>query len=152
MKDCWFVLQNQLSNHIEENQLLTLGVFMLWHIWKDRNSWIFCNSLSHFNEIILVAIKYHEEFLEASSFAFLTDPPLSTSSRDWASSPYPMLKLNVDAATEALNNRGASVVVVRNHLGLLLDWSCRLWQGISDPLFLEALAVKETLSLIRNRG
>ncbi|KAG8640983.1 hypothetical protein MANES_13G093521v8 [Manihot esculenta] len=124
---------------------------MLWHIWKDRNSQIFRNSQSHFNEVILAAIKHHEEFLEASS-SVITDPPLFTFSREWAPPPYPILKLNVDVATEALNNRGASAVIVRNYLGNLLDWSCRLWQGISDPLILEVLTVREVLSLIRNKS
>lgn len=63
-----------------------------------------------------------------------------------------VIKLNFDAATNSLNDTGATVVVARNSQGSVLDRCCRLWSSLLDPLLLECFACREAILLTINRG
>ncbi|XP_057986608.1 uncharacterized protein LOC131171158 [Hevea brasiliensis] len=57
------------------------------------------------------------------------------------------VKINFDAAAEQRNGKGASAVIMCDHLGRVIDWRCKLWDAIQDPLLLESLACREAVLL-----
>lgn len=68
----------------------------------------------------------------------------------WIPPPSGTAKLNVNGAVAIHANRGAVVVVCRNHNGHYLGSSSITFAGIMDPPVLEALASREALALAQD--
>lgn len=56
-------------------------------------------------------------------------------------------KVNVDAAVSKTENRGVAAALCRDSNGIYLGSSAVIFEGISDPACLEALACREGLAL-----
>ncbi|KAJ9145958.1 hypothetical protein P3X46_028283 [Hevea brasiliensis] len=62
------------------------------------------------------------------------------------------MKVNFDAAIDVRRNKGAIAVVVRDSNEKPLDWVCKFYDFIIDPLVLESLACREATQFAINRG
>lgn len=62
------------------------------------------------------------------------------------------IKFNFDAAVSSKTSKGCSAVVVRDYRRNPLGWNCKFFQGVRDPLVLEALACREVSLLANQKG
>ncbi|KAJ9147286.1 hypothetical protein P3X46_029463 [Hevea brasiliensis] len=99
-----------------------------------------------------MAIHHFEEFNLAHQPTSLPSSTLSLILVTWITLPANVLKLNFDAAINSFRNRGATKVIVRNSKGQILDWACKKYNFIINPLVLESLACRDTALLAVNRG
>ena len=68
----------------------------------------------------------------------------------WIPPPTGLAKVNVDAAVSKTENRGAAAAFCRDSNGTYLGSSVVIFEGISDPACLEALACREALALLED--
>ncbi|TVU03102.1 hypothetical protein EJB05_51372, partial [Eragrostis curvula] len=84
----------------------------------------------------------------ASCFADLkVQSQIKTKAPRWIAPPSDFMKINVDGAVARAGHSDAVGVVCRNSQGVFIAASARVFDGISDPTTLEALACNEALSL-----
>ncbi|XP_021621451.1 uncharacterized protein LOC110621477 [Manihot esculenta] len=127
---------------------------------NDRIAFTFNHISKPAEESVSLAIRSRDDFREATS-----NPPLPShqsemdqqllvhqSQLSWQPSPLGFIKLNFDAAWDKNSNSGATAVIVRNPSGSVIDWCCRSWASISDPLQFESIACREALLFAKNRG
>ena len=65
----------------------------------------------------------------------------------WVAPPSNFMKINIDAAVARSGGSGAVGAICRDSNGLFIAASARVFDGISEPATLEALACNEALSL-----
>ena len=63
-----------------------------------------------------------------------------------------MLKLNIDASLFILPNRFSFALVVRDHLGQLVEARASCREGLVSPDVAEAIGLKEALSWIKDNS
>ncbi|KAJ9182498.1 hypothetical protein P3X46_006489 [Hevea brasiliensis] len=151
VKDCWTELLIPLRNHEDHQQLIQLLVFILWHVWKSRNEKIFRNVIISPQDIIAATLKHFEDFSLAND-SISKQSELNHSTLALTPPPVNVIKLNFDAAVDRNRRRGAIAVVARNLEGKPLDWCCKVYESIVDPLVLESLACRDAVTLALNRG
>ncbi|XP_021631810.1 uncharacterized protein LOC110629204 [Manihot esculenta] len=160
MMDKWTEVCNALSQESDSDSLIQLFAFLLWQIWKDRNAFTFNNMSKPAEESVSLAIKSRDDFREATSNHPLPSHQsemdqqllIHQSQLSWQPPPLGFVKLNFDAAWDKNSNSGATAVIVRDPSGSVIDWCCRSWVSISDPLQLESIACREALLFAKSRG
>ncbi|PNT68112.1 hypothetical protein BRADI_3g36095v3 [Brachypodium distachyon] len=70
----------------------------------------------------------------------------------WIPPPYGMIKINVDGGVAKNQNKGVDATVCRDEAGWYLGSSARVFNFITDPPTLEALACCEALALAKDLG
>lgn len=65
----------------------------------------------------------------------------------WIPPPTDVHKMNTDAAVSTSNSRGVVGVICRDDQGVFVGASAVVFEGITDPEILEALACSEALAL-----
>lgn len=73
-------------------------------------------------------------------------------SQAWIAPPLNFMKLNVDGGVAKVQGKGAAVVVCRSAEGVYQGSSARVFDGITDPPLLEALACCEAMALAKDLG
>ncbi|XP_021606088.1 uncharacterized protein LOC110610464 [Manihot esculenta] len=158
--DKWTEVCNALSQESDSDSLIQLFAFLLWQIWKDRNAFTFNNMSKPAEESVSLAIRSRDDFREATSNHPLPSHQsemdqqllIHQSQLSWQPPPLGFVKLNFDAAWDKNSNSGATAIIVRDPFGSVIDWCCRSWVSISDPLQLESIACREALLFVKSRG
>ncbi|KAJ9179233.1 hypothetical protein P3X46_011043 [Hevea brasiliensis] len=132
-------------------------VFLLWQIWKSRNSLTFRNESTNFQGVISVALHSMEDFSNAHSLPNPSDHLITESPQQWNPTPHnpappDMIKINFDGATTEHLKIGAYAAVAKDHTGTICGWSCNRLPAIYDPLTCEAIACKEKILLAKAKG
>ncbi|KAJ9176771.1 hypothetical protein P3X46_012050 [Hevea brasiliensis] len=147
IKDCWLELLSPLKDHFDRQNLIQIAVFIMWHIWKSRNAFIFQNIRHNPAETIALALQHHEEFANVESLQIRAPVESIDHAVLWTPPPQHCIKLNFDAAIDRLRQRGSIAVIARNWEGKPVDWCCKVLDSIWDPLVLEGLACREAMLL-----
>ncbi|KAM0827048.1 hypothetical protein ACQ4PT_068445 [Festuca glaucescens] len=79
-------------------------------------------------------------------------PRRSCHSHAWVPPPAGMCKVSVDAALSKSSIAGAAGAICRDENGVYLGASARVFDGINDPMTLEAFACSEGLALAQDLG
>ena len=75
---------------------------------------------------------------------------VTAATRRWVPLPASFHKLNVDAAVDKNGQKGSISVVCRNEEGLYAGSSTLVYQGLTDPMILEALVCRKALALAKD--
>lgn len=129
-------------------------IFLLWHIWKNRNTLCFQQQHISFSEVIQRALNHHDAF-----FAAQDNNQQHLSSSNLASQrmapPQPLLGslvISFDATVDEQRNYGSITILACNHLNHACGWYCKRIPSIMDPLTLETLAGRESVILSLTKG
>ena len=140
----------EMIDTLTHDQLTRMCV-TLWALWHARrkaiHEGIFQSPLSThcFIESFLSELVQLKEKGEKNT------PRGSTSNRSaWIPPPVGVAKVNVDAGVARKRERGAVAAVARDAQGNYLGASATLFEGLTDPEVLEALAVREGLNLAQD--
>jgi ribonuclease HI len=121
----------------------------LWAIWTARrkaiHEEIFQSPLST-HTFIISYLSELKELGKPTSKSESMKPALSNKGK-WIPPPHEVAKINVDGAVAKVANRGAAAAICRDHNGIYLGSSVMIFDGITDPGVLEALACREALAL-----
>jgi ribonuclease HI len=128
-------------------------VVTLWAIWHARRKAI--------HEDIYQSPQATHQFIESflhdlslsekprATAAAKVHPPLAPR---WIPPPQNQSKVNTDGAVAKISNRGAVAAVCRSHAGVYLGSSAVVFEGITHPGCLEAMACREALALTADLG
>ena len=75
---------------------------------------------------------------------------VNAATRRWVPPRACFHKLNVDAAIDKNGHKGSISVVCRNEEGLYVGSSALVYQGLTDPMILEALVCRKALALAKD--
>lgn len=64
-KSCWEDLASFLGKQPNSVALLQMATFILWHLWNNRNSFIFRKHYLDVNELLRVAMNHLDDFCTA---------------------------------------------------------------------------------------
>lgn len=147
---------NDAINHWKANNIcddLRTGqlFYLIWHIWKARNEFVFNTKSPNPMSVLILAKSQALEFLQAR-----TDNRSSNSiaTSNWGSTRWrpprsDTTKVNIDAAYDAITGRGCAGVVCRDARGKVLTViASRIFAP--NALVAEALAMREALQLARS--
>uniref|UniRef100_A0A0E0LYL2 RNase H type-1 domain-containing protein n=1 Tax=Oryza punctata TaxID=4537 RepID=A0A0E0LYL2_ORYPU len=74
-------------------------------------------------------------------------PLVCPKTTSWMPPPEGYLKINVDAAVSRSGNKGAVGAICRDTSGKFVGTTAMVWEGLSDPTTLEALACNEVVAI-----
>jgi ribonuclease HI len=136
-------LCNTLNQRVFVQILVTL-----WSIWWARRKAIHEDEFQSPLSTHVFIKKYLSE-LDWVQGAQQNVPPVAgrTEPVKWIRPDHGVMKLNVDGAVAKTMERGAVGVVCRSDQGVYLGASAVVFEGITDPAMLEALACREALVL-----
>ncbi|XP_021664543.2 uncharacterized protein LOC110653299 [Hevea brasiliensis] len=142
-----------MSNHDSQDDLIQLAAFLLWFIWKCRNALVFNGQNQPPHQVIQAAISSQLEFNRAKDSASPSQVRADTlRTIFWFPPTRGTLKVNFDTAVDSKNGRSSMGIVVQDHSGNCVDWYFKVYPYLSDPLILESMACRDSISLILNRG
>jgi ribonuclease HI len=168
----WALVDNDLVEHLLSNNcgnakewlfflLETLShedfvraTVTLWAIWTARrkaiHEQIFQSPLSIFGFVnsFLADLKMVADVQNDKCSL----PRRSCHSHAWVPPPTGMCKVSVDAAISKSSIAGAAGAICRDENGVYLGASARVFDGINDPVTLEAFACSEGLALAQDLG
>ncbi|KAF7828452.1 reverse transcriptase [Senna tora] len=117
--------------------------YLLWFIWKTRNERVFEGLVGGHMDVIVKANSAVMDFFEAVKEEELVHFQVFQGAR-WVTPPHGVVKLNVDAAFDEKNLRGAAAIIVRDDASILLTgFTKRMF--CFNALSAEAQAVKEAV-------
>lgn len=96
----WIRVCDTLCHEQEKQELIQLFAFLLWHIWKDRNDYIFKHSNKTTGLSAAMAVKAWEEFRDTKEPTPFCSVPNNQSPSSWQPPPVGFLKLNFDGRTK----------------------------------------------------
>lgn len=142
------VLHSSCSKQDFEQVLMTC-----WCIWNWRNSFIWCQKLLPISSTIVFAHSYLQNWWIARSFLHADQEPPSDlpfrANTCWVAPPEGRLKLNVDAAIHAAENRTGYGFIVRDHRGHQVAAQSHSSLGLHQPAVAECVGVREALSWLK---
>ncbi|XP_050238072.1 uncharacterized protein LOC126687556 [Mercurialis annua] len=151
--ELWIHLYNQLHSLDTSDKAISLFSFIIWHIWKARNGYVFEKILKKPQDISLQAT---QEWLEYLNFH---KPTLKISGQTansgslmtrWKPPPHGFIKLNYDAATDKTSKSGSIKVVATDHLCNIISRFSIFYRHIWDPRVLEFLALRDAMLWARS--
>lgn len=156
------LLEHVLSNRIEDARLWLFWLFetlnqqelarvlvTLWAIWWARRRAVHDNEF----QSPVSTWCFINRFLEDLEIAAISQQksravsPVLRAAPRWIPPVNELAKLNVDGGLSRQGNRGAAAVVCRDHTGRYLGASAVVFDGLVDPVSLEAHACNEALAL-----
>ncbi|QHO51670.1 Putative ribonuclease H protein [Arachis hypogaea] len=135
----------------QERRISKLG-FLMWEIWKTRNSkifqqqqvnprWTICRAIALEATYWKLAEKQQTQKIEVNRS--------KTNLLNWRPPPENWLKANVDAAFKKDTGRGAISVVIRDHKGrIILGFSGKI--QAKSSIIAEAQAIRQALIIVNN--
>uniref|UniRef100_A0ACD5XZE4 Uncharacterized protein n=1 Tax=Avena sativa TaxID=4498 RepID=A0ACD5XZE4_AVESA len=135
------ILCDQMFTERERCQIITI----MWSIWTSRNRW------THDKEAYdpVVSMKKAKETL-----ALLEVPVKQMAIRDgqcWRPPDPGWVKINTDGDVSAQELKGGGGGVARSHTAFLGAWS-KPYDGVTDPLIMEALSLRDGVIFARLRS
>jgi ribonuclease HI len=136
----------------EHDDFIRMAV-TLWAIWHARRKAI--------HEDIYQSPQATHQFIESflhdlslwekprATAAAKVHPPVAPR---WIPPPQNQSKVNTDGAVAKISNRGAVAAVCHSHAGVYLGSSAVVFEGITHPGCLEAMACREALALTADLG
>jgi hypothetical protein len=125
----------------------TLTISIMAAIWDSRNKW------SH-DDSGYSPVKAVDNIAETLAFIDGLKKKKSATTRPhftWHGPPPGVIKVNSDGAIRSDAGIASTGGVARDTDGFKSAW-CRLYQGITDPLIIEALALRDAVVAARSQG
>lgn len=120
-------------------------VFYIWDLWNHRNALIRGENSRTAQEVIYFVHKYNVDFrrAQASTRSNLGTPPpvVLRSLARWQPPPLGCLKINCDAALDLPACKAGVGVVIRDHLGGVVECAALKTQAMDFVSNLEAMAI-----------
>jgi ribonuclease HI len=165
-RSVWALVEEELAEHVIMNTSddariwlfwlfdtlpecdLARVLVVMWSIWWARRKAIHEDEFQSPLSTHVFIKKYLSE-LDWVQGAQQNVPPVAgrTEPVKWIRPDHGVMKLNVDGAVAKTMERGAVGVVCRSDQGVYLGASAVVFEGITDPAMLEALACREALVL-----
>lgn len=120
---------------------------ILWHIWKARNHFTFCQQWTAPDPLVDVALAKETLYRHSLQQSAIPESPLLNPNRLWTPPDQGSYKANIDGAFTPNSNTGAIACVLRDHAGILIDGFSSTVR-VSSPLIVESdcLTLVETLN------
>ncbi|XVF70058.1 hypothetical protein PTKIN_Ptkin11bG0130700 [Pterospermum kingtungense] len=125
------------------------GIMVQWAIWNARNAAVKNNVVNSATYTANQALTLFKEFKIAQDRG---NRPRRQQDQNWRAPPKGMVKINFDGAVCMRSNTGGIGIVIRDHLGVILEALQSSVKGTVDPITIETLAVTKGLSLTKNLG
>lgn len=143
----WIFHLIDTTSHAEFTQIL----LTLWAIWLARrkaiHESIFLSPLSTHSFVIKLMAELQVDPDKTPTPVRTMPKPLPAR---WIPPPAGMFKINVDGGVAKTTNKGAFAAVCCHEKGNYYGSSARVFEAITDPPTLEALAICEALSLAKD--
>jgi ribonuclease HI len=117
----------------------------MWAIWSSRNSWT--HDRGSYDPV-------HSVKMAKESLAVLDIPKRCAATlpgHGWRPPEEDFIKINTDGGLSLVARKGGAGGVARSRSAFLAAWS-KPYEGITDPLIAEALAVRDGVIFARLRG
>ncbi|CAN1332707.1 Putative ribonuclease H protein At1g65750 [Linum perenne] len=126
-------------------------VVLLWSLWRERNARVWRNEQKPAFVVVRLALEYLEEWQQARP-PNINRPVASDPCRLWHPPPREYYKCNVDCARfEQQRLRGAGMVI-RDHEGVIVEFKMLTEPGCPPAKDCEALALRDALNWINEKG
>ncbi|XP_074351958.1 uncharacterized protein LOC141691114 [Apium graveolens] len=130
-------------------------IMLCWSLWRSRNDLVWKQKTTTINKTVAAAMQYLAQWRVTQDRSFVT-PPQPLIAGDGASTwvkPQPnTVKVSVDTAVFKDRNGIGFGLVARNCKGELIEGEAVFQAGVQSPIMAEAMAFKEALSWLDNRG
>lgn len=124
---------------------------ILWHIWKARNHFTFCQQWTAPDPLVDVALAKETLYRHSLQQSAIPESPLLNPNRLWTPPDQGSYKANIDGAFTPNSNTGAIACVLRDHAGILIDGFSSTVR-VSSPLQCEVQALIFTLTYLLEQG
>lgn len=137
-------------DHLPHDSLVTMVVTM-WAIWWDRRKAIHEGDLQSPHATHSIVKSFIAELVTIQTWPGATEFVLPSAGRPvvrqgWMAPKAGDAKIQVNGGDSRNGRRGAAATICRDHASLFLGSSAMVFDDISDPPMLEALACREALA------
>lgn len=130
-------------------------VFGVWELWNQRTAFFRDEKVRSAGEIVEVVSAYVDEFCSAQALCMVQRPPAAAPRRRnpvWKLPPAGWLKINCDASLDLQAANAGVGIVIRDHLGKVVECAALKKTAIKSVATLEAIAVFDGVRMAVNRG
>lgn len=138
-----------------DNKKIQAVCMLCWELWRNRNAIVWQQRGEEFDRVVMLAKLTFDHWWSAQDKTFDNFLGFMTQAdghEHWECPMEGRLKVNVDAAIFSDSSRYSFSLVARDHAGRLIEARSSCKQGTIDPTVAEAIAVKEALSWVKDRG
>ncbi|XP_019099765.1 PREDICTED: uncharacterized protein LOC109132546 [Camelina sativa] len=131
-----------------------LPFWILWHLWKTRNKFIFEGSQENPNMIVIRARSDMREWchLLRKTSETKNQDGIQTRGKSWERPPSSFIKCNYDAAFDPITHQTKCGWILRDHYGVAQGWGSTIIGYTSSSLQAEAKALLVALQQTWIRG
>lgn len=130
-------------------------VTLCWNIWKARNNLVWSKIKSSVIGVVASTKQYLADWLNAqnnSTKALFQDIVHGDGVVHWVKPQKDVVKISVDAATFSEFSSFGIGLLARDHEGGIIEGRSERFQGDKRPEWAEAVAIKEALSWVKEKG
>ncbi|KAL8089987.1 hypothetical protein AgCh_039448 [Apium graveolens] len=134
------------------NRDICIQVIVCWFLWKNRNDIVWKQRGVSVPEVVHAALSFLNQWKAAQDKnfdLFLSFMTQEDGLEQWCPSSSNSVKVNVDAALFTDPNRYNYAIVVRDHLGHLVQAMSKCSLGKSSPELAESVGIREALSWLK---
>lgn len=127
--------------------------WILWQVWKARNSFFFENRRHSSEKILSKADDDAITWLQVQKFSLrdcVREPSRPGGLPKWKAPPWSMLKCNIGASWRRDLGIGGASWIIRDSRGKALSHSRRAYSGISSPLEADLVAILWAIESMRS--
>ncbi|KAL8100419.1 hypothetical protein AgCh_032616 [Apium graveolens] len=134
-------------------EAIHVSVMLCWMLWKNRNELVWNQKCLDVSEVLVSALSVLNQwrFVQDKHFDnFLSFINQEDGREQWQLPSLNRVKVNTDAAIFENPSRFSYALIVRDHMGNLVEAQSECCQGLASPELAEAVGIREALSWVKN--